>query len=232
MFSYEDLSKLVDGSHPRPVDMVMINGSTVTGNAPDVDHVSDTLVVNGLHTFWDPIVQFCGELESEMHHPMTANSYLTPPNSRGFLPHWDTEPNLLLQTEGAKRWYLCPPLVKFPSSKRQRFSTTGITPEQRKTIRDSSPISMDLAAGETLFIPHGWIHWGETYDEPSLHVTLAWSVHTWASAIADMISQQGLDSERLREPLPPRWSNLDNGDMLREMTLRLESWLNTNNIVP
>ena len=50
-------------------------------------------------------------LEQSFECVVGANTYLTPPNSQGFSPHYDDVEAFVLQTEGAKRWRLyAPPL--------------------------------------------------------------------------------------------------------------------------
>lgn len=96
-----------------------------------------------------------------------ANSYLTPPNSQGFAPHYDDIEAFILQIEGKKRWRLYKPrndefLARFSS---RNFDQS----ELGELIMDTV-----LNAGDLLYFPRGTIHQGETIEDThSLHITLS-----------------------------------------------------------
>ena len=68
-----------------------------------------TVVFQGLHRSFPPLVDLISELELELGHPCQANAYLTPPGSQGFAVHSDTHDVFVLQTAGTKQWELHPP---------------------------------------------------------------------------------------------------------------------------
>jgi hypothetical protein len=43
-----------------------------------------TLVLQGLHRTWPPLVDFATDLASELGHPVQVNAYITPAENRGF----------------------------------------------------------------------------------------------------------------------------------------------------
>ena len=94
---------------------------------------------------------------------MQANSYYTPRGSQGFAVHHDTHDVLVLQVAGEKRWLLYDPLLELPL-KHQRYS---------KSLGDEGEPTDDLVlrAGDTLYLPRGWLHQAETSDTDSLHLT-------------------------------------------------------------
>jgi hypothetical protein len=63
-----------------------------------------TMVLQGLHRVWPPLIDFAGDLAAELGHPVQVNAYVTPPQSRGFDDHYDVHDVFVLQVEGRKRW--------------------------------------------------------------------------------------------------------------------------------
>lgn len=49
-------------------------------------------------------------LQEYFHCFVGANSYLTPPNSQGFAPHYDDIEAFILQVEGKKLWKIYSPM--------------------------------------------------------------------------------------------------------------------------
>ena len=48
-----------------------------------------TLVLQGLHRLWPPLIEFTGDLAADLGHPVQVNAYVTPAQSQGFAPHYD-----------------------------------------------------------------------------------------------------------------------------------------------
>ena len=49
-----------------------------------------TVILGSLGGRWPPITALCAGLEAALHHPVSANLYLTPPDAQGFPRHHDT----------------------------------------------------------------------------------------------------------------------------------------------
>src|SRR3712207_9221429 len=43
-----------------------------------------TVVLQGLHRLWPPLIEFADQLAADLGHPTQVNAYVTPPSSRGF----------------------------------------------------------------------------------------------------------------------------------------------------
>ena len=43
-------------------------------------------------------------------------------------------------------------------------------------------LELTLRAGDTLYLPRGWLHDALTSDTDSLHITVGVNVHTWVDA--------------------------------------------------
>jgi len=60
-----------------------------------------------LHVAWPPLVTFGSELAAELGHPVQINAYVTPPQNRGFAPHYDVHDVFVLQIAlNTIRWRL------------------------------------------------------------------------------------------------------------------------------
>ena len=134
-----------------------------------------TIVLQALHHTWLPLARFCRELEAELDQPAQANSYYTPRRSQGFALHHDTHDVLVLQVAGEKEWLVYEPLLELPL-KHQRYSPA---------LGEHGPPEMELTlrAGDTLYLPRGWLHEALTSDTDSLHITVGINVHTWVDAV-------------------------------------------------
>lgn len=114
-----------------------------------------------------------------------ANSYLTPPNSQGFAPHFDDIEAFILQIEGKKRWRLYMPLNEneyLPRYSSKNFDQSEIGEPIMDTI---------VEAGDLLYLPRGTIHQGETIDDThSLHVTLSvYQRNSWCDFLEKLLPQ-------------------------------------------
>ncbi|WP_405009233.1 JmjC domain-containing protein [Kitasatospora sp. NBC_01539] len=187
-----------------PIELGMVHRGAPSPLPPDADHPTHTLVLNGLHLSWPPLRDAVRRLAAELGHPVTANVYLTPPQSTGYGPHWDTHHVFLAQAEGAKTWRLHPPIVTDPLS-RHRWTAVGFTTEQLDRVHDRAE-SVVLRAGQVLFIPRGWVHFGHTTAEHSLHVTFGVQLLTrhW---LLQQLLDQAVEDPAVRAALPPDLSS-------------------------
>jgi hypothetical protein len=154
--------------------------SPFTGTA-DVERVlaefegGATIVLQGLHLNWPPLAEFCRSLEAELGHPVQANAYFTPRSAQGLPVHHDTHDVFSLQVAGEKRWLVYQPAWELPL-KHQRYKA--------ETMGEPGDPVLDvtLQAGDTLYLPRGWLHEAKTSETDSLHITVGVNVYTWADA--------------------------------------------------
>ena len=154
-------------------------GATITDQLSD-DKVlrafaeGATMVLQGLHRTWEPIITFAQGLAAELGHPVQVNGYVTPAQSRGFDDHYDVHDVFVLQIAGTKRWRVRPPV--HPSPLRNQPWT-----DHREAIaraaRDAPELEVVLKPGDTLYLPRGWVHAATAMGGVSTHLTLG--VHTW-----------------------------------------------------
>jgi len=128
-----------------------------------------TLVFQGLHRLWPPLVDFAGRLAGELAAPVQANAYLTPPGSQGFATHYDTHDVFVLQVEGRKSWRVHEPVLVDPL---ERQPWGGRADEVAATAQGPPALEVELAPGDALYLPRGWLHAATALGERSLHLTL------------------------------------------------------------
>jgi cupin superfamily protein len=154
--------------------------SPFTGTA-DVERVlaefeeGATIVLQALHLNWPPLAEFCRSLEAELGHPVQANAYFTPRSAQGLPVHHDTHDVFSLQVAGEKRWLVYQPAWELPL-KHQRYKA--------ETMGEPGDPVLDvtLQAGDTLYLPRGWLHEAKTSETDSLHITVGVNVYTWTDA--------------------------------------------------
>ena len=130
-----------------------------------------TIVLQGLHHLWLPLARYCRHLEAFLGHPVQANAYYTPAGSQGLPVHHDTHEVISLQVAGSKRWLVYEPVLELPLKNQRYRSALG---EPGEPVLD-----VTLAAGDTLYLPRGWLHQALTSDTDSLHITVGVNVRRW-----------------------------------------------------
>jgi ribosomal protein L16 Arg81 hydroxylase len=152
-----------------------------------------TVVLQGLHLTWTPLARYCRLLEAFLSHPVQANAYYTPARSQGLPVHHDTHDVLVLQVSGSKRWLVYDPVFELPL-KHQRY---------KAEMGEPGPAVLDvvLRAGDTLYLPRGWLHEALTSEDDSLHLTVGVSVVTWLDALRELLAEVEDDVE-FRRSLP------------------------------
>jgi ribosomal protein L16 Arg81 hydroxylase len=168
-------------------------------------------VLQGLHLNWTPLARFCRELEAELGHPAQANAYYTPRRSQGFAVHHDTHDVFVLQVAGEKQWRIYDPLLELPL-KHQRYSNA---------LGEHGPpiLELTLRAGDTLYLPRGWLHDALTSETDSLHVTVGINLHTWVDAVRAALDECESDLE-FRRSVPEDGETT--ADLLDLLAARLE----------
>ena len=139
-----------------------------------------TVVLQGLHRYWEPLGALVADLELSLGHPCQANAYLTPPGSQGFAVHSDTHDVFVFQTHGSKVWEVHEP------------------GEQRTVV---------LEPGVSMYLPTGTPHAARAQEAASLHVTIGINQVTWKDLLVrtladtlDRIGAQHLPAGYLDDP--------------------------------
>jgi lysine-specific demethylase/histidyl-hydroxylase NO66 len=160
-----------------------------------------TLVLQGLHRVWPPIVDFCQDLAAELGHPVQANAYVTPPQNQGFDDHYDVHDVFVLQIAGRKKWSIRAPVL--PSPLRDQPWT-----DRREAVRQAAEqdpvIETVLEPGDTLYLPRGYLHSATALGGVTVHLTLgvhAWNRFTVAEELVALALRGLADDEQARGSL-------------------------------
>lgn len=157
-----------------------------------------TIVLQGLHRLWPPLVDFTRELVDDIGHPAQVNAYITPPSSQGFDPHYDTHDVFVLQIAGEKHWRIHAPVFVDPL----RDQPWGGHREAVAQAATGSPvIDAVLRPGDALYLPRGWIHSATALGETSVHLTIGMAAYTRADVVDALLRVVG-ETEQLRSSLP------------------------------
>jgi ribosomal protein L16 Arg81 hydroxylase len=157
-----------------------------------------TIVLQGLHRLWPPLIDFVRQAVDDLGHPVQANAYITPPGNRGFDPHFDVHDVFVLQASGQKRWVVHKPVHThpLPSQPWTRFRSAIA-----KRVREDPVIDTVLSQGDALYIPRGWVHSAQALDTTSIHLTIGVSAVTGVD-VARAIVDQLATMDEFRRSLP------------------------------
>jgi hypothetical protein len=157
-----------------------------------------TVVLQALHRTWPPVIDFCTRLAAELGHPVQANSYVTPPSSRGFSAHYDVHDVFVLQLAGRKHWTIHAPVLADPLRDQgwgQRSAAVAAAAEKPAVI------DAVLEPGDALYLPRGWLHAATALGEVSAHLTVGIHVVT-RFALVEALTALVADDPALRATLP------------------------------
>jgi lysine-specific demethylase/histidyl-hydroxylase NO66 len=165
-----------------------------------------TLVLEELQTFSPSMAEFVGILARQTGYRIDSTAFLTPAHSRGADPHADPVSFFLRQVEGSKRWLISRGRERWPHQRWQAGSEEGA----------EQVLDVVLHEGDCLYLPRGFIHVGETADDPSVHVSISLNTETWATALQAALAAAAPETEALREMLPPLFDPVDREELFRE----------------
>lgn len=136
-----------------------------------------TLVLQGLHRFWEPLRRFVRGLEAALGHTCQVNAYFTPPGAQGLKIHSDSHDVFVLQAFGSKRWEIHGP--------------DGV-------------LDLVLEPGDTLYMPKGTPHAATAQNVLSGHLTVGILTTSWREAITGVV-REVLSDEAFDDRLPAGW---------------------------
>jgi lysine-specific demethylase/histidyl-hydroxylase NO66 len=187
LLGFDDVDRLLTGSAIRtPAVRIAKDGSVLPASAftrqatlagqpltglVDPRKVLDlfdggaTVVLQGLHRYWEPLGALVADLELALGHPCQANAYLTPPGSQGFAVHSDSHDVFVFQTHGSKIWEV------------------HAGPDEQRAVQ-----SVVLEPGVSMYLPTGTPHAARAQDTVSLHVTVGINQVTWRQVLQRVLS--------------------------------------------
>lgn len=157
-----------------------------------------TLVLQGLHRLWPPLIDFAAQLTTDLGHPVQINAYITPPQSRGFSAHYDVHDVFVLQVAGEKRWRVHRPVLEAPL--RDQVWTDRRDAVARRAA-EAPAIEAVLRPGDALYLPRGWLHAADALGEVSAHLTVGVQPVT-RYAVVEALTALAAADPALRRSLP------------------------------
>ena len=120
-----------------------------------------TIVLDNVERYVRTMGPSSHSVEVELNFPTQVNAYVTPPESRGFVPDYDEHDDADYSGPGSKTWHLTT-LMYCPrdGARREAVDAAGLP----------SPIQLRLEAGDVLYLPRGRVHGAE---KPGLVVIAA-----------------------------------------------------------
>ena len=174
---------------PDQVDSARVLGQLAAGA---------TLVLQGLHRLWPPLIDFVRDAVDDLGHPVQANAYITPPDNRGFDSHYDVHDVFVLQVSGDKQWRVHEPVHADPLP-----SQPWTDHRAAIAARAEQPPVIDtvLRPGDALYLPRGWVHAARSGDTTSIHLTIGVSAMTGLDVLRSLVDALADDAE-FRASLP------------------------------
>ncbi len=161
-----------------------------------------TVVLQGLHRLWPPLIEFADQLAADLGHPTQVNAYVTPPSSRGFSPHYDVHDVFVLQVAGEKHWTIHEPVLDEPLRTQpwtDRAAEVAAAAEREPVIDEV------LRPGDALYLPRGYLHSAVALGQTSAHLTIGVHPVTRWSAVEsalDLVRTLAAEDRELRRSLP------------------------------
>lgn len=164
-----------------------------------------TIVLESLHKYWQPLADFCRDLELALGHRLQVNAYITPRGSQGFDVHRDDHDVFVLQVHGEKHWTV-----------------------YDRTDDEVVIIDEPITKGSALYIPKGFPHSARTGLAASAHLTVGILTLESIDVLKELVKLA--EAERVFQTRLDTSSTSD-ADALRAVTERtlddLRTWLDS-----
>ncbi|NWX60377.1 RIOX1 oxygenase, partial [Promerops cafer] len=133
--------------------------------------------------FSPTVWHFLSILQEQFGSMAGANTYLTPPGTQGFAPHYDDIEAFVLQLEGKKHWRVYRP--RTDAEVLPQFSSANLTQAEL----GEPVLETVLEAGDLLYFPRGFIHQGDCLpDAHSLHITVSsYQRNSWGDFLEKLL---------------------------------------------
>jgi ribosomal protein L16 Arg81 hydroxylase len=154
----------------------------------------NTLAMAGFQHIHHNLRKFCFDMENLFGHPFQTNLYLTPKDSKGFSPHWDSHDVLVLQISGTKYWKIYENGVV--------LADTQLKFEKKEFDAGKVIDEILLEPGDFLYIPRGLTHDAYTDESHSLHVTTGMLGYTWSQYMIESIVHLSKNDKQFRRFIP------------------------------
>lgn len=210
LFSLDEVDRFVSSSSPRTpafrlvrdgrplapasyTRTARIGGQSVSGVADPAAIFAEfrkgaTIVFQGLQRSCPPLTRFCRALELDLSHAVQANAYITPAGSRGLAVHYDTHDVFVLQLAGTKQWSVHEPVLADPLTSQPWRGDACLSVGEAGLPVGEACLSVDLQAGDVLYVPRGFLHSARAQEELSAHLTIGVVTTTWHDVVRDVVA--------------------------------------------
>jgi bifunctional lysine-specific demethylase and histidyl-hydroxylase NO66 len=162
-----------------------------------------TIVLDSVHRYVRALASLLHSIEVELNFATQVNAYFTPPESQGFVSHYDDHDALILQIRGSKIWHIYDGVDVAPHEiARHEPVATAALP---------SPTDVRLDIGDVLYVPRGRVHAAEATSELSVHLTVGLHAPTLLTLVTRALNSLSYSDDRVHTQLPPRY--LDDPDV-------------------
>jgi len=162
-----------------------------------------TIVLESIHRYVRAIASLLHAIEVELNFSTQVNAYFTPPESQGFVPHYDEHDVLIMQIRGSKIWHLYDGIDVAPRA--------ALRHEPVAADALPSPTDVLLEVGDVLYLPGGRVHAAEATSEVSVHLTVGVQAPTLLLLVTRALNSLSGSDDRVHTQLPPRY--LDDPDV-------------------
>ncbi|BBX44480.1 hypothetical protein GCM10009641_54600 [Mycobacterium cookii] len=158
-----------------------------------------TIVLESVQRYVRALAALLHSLEVELNYPAQVNAYITRPESRGFVCHYDDHDVLILQIRGSKLWHVYDGADVAPHrmSRHDPVDPSALPP----------PTDVHLGTGDLLYLPRGRVHAAEATTEVSVHLTLGLQAPTLLMLVTRALNALSYSDDRVHTQLPPRYLN-------------------------
>ena len=173
-----------------------------------------TIVLQGLHRLWPPLIAYVRGMVDVLGHPVQANAYITPPTNRGFDPHYDVHDVFVLQVAGTKRWVVHEPVHAHPLPSE---AWTRHRDAIAARVGGDPAIDTVMSPGDALYLPRGWVHSAQAMEATSIHLTIGVSPRTGIDVVRTVVEQLAA-TDAFRRPLPMGGDPADRDEIIATVT--------------
>lgn len=121
-----------------------------------------SVALNSVQMLSPPIRRLANQFEIALGQTVWVNCYMTFGAGGAFATHFDAHDVLVLQLQGAKRWFIYDDPEPAPLE---------TTPKKKPAPERNVALETDLQAGDVLYVPRGTYHRAAVTDTDSLHLT-------------------------------------------------------------
>ena len=165
--------------------------------------------------FSEELTQICSRIGNEMQSEVGMTAHIGMHESKGFNLHWDSHDVLILQLYGKKRWKLYGLTEKYPFR---------IGPSRKENISNEIVWEGDLEEGDVLYLPRGYWHDVNAYEEPCMHISIG-MFNPKPTDYLKWLNNYLTEFEFFRKDLPANPSDTDLTIFLTEVKEKLNSMI-------